>query len=127
MHPRDEFLLTALRPLLASGRAVMRMTELVSRLGHEPRRIKGLSGCAAKAYLEAEEPASRWRIWVWQVPYGITRPWGFRGASRSAVLPDGTTPDGRRHRYCEISSYAKAQEPLRQGHSYLDSNGDGEA
>ena len=127
MHPRDEFLLTALRPLLASGRAVMRMTELVSRLGHEPRRIKGLSGCAAKAYLEAEEPASRWRIWVWQVPYGITRLWGFRGASRSAVLPDGTTPDGRRHRYCEISSYAKAQEPLRQGHSYLDGNGDGEA
>ena len=78
MHPRDELLLTALRPLLTSGRAVMRMTELVSRLGHEPRRIKGLSGCEAKAYLEAEEPASRWRIWVWQVPYGITRLWGFR-------------------------------------------------
>ena len=78
MHPRDELLLTALRPLLTSGRAVMRMTELVSSLGHEPRRIKRLSGCAAKAYLEAEEPASRWRIWVWQVPYGITRLWGFR-------------------------------------------------
>jgi hypothetical protein len=127
MHPRDELLLTALRPLLTSGRAVMRMTELVSRLGYEPRRIKGLSGCAAKAYLEAEEPATRRCIWVWQVPYGITRLWGFRGASRSAVLPNGTTPDGRRHRYCEISSYAKAQELLRQGHSYLDGNSDGEA
>ena len=78
MHPRDEFLLIALRPLLASGRAVMRMTELVSRLGYEPRRIKGLSGSDAKAYLEAEEPASRRLIWVWQVPYGITRLWGFR-------------------------------------------------
>ena len=27
----------------------------------------------------------------------------------------------------EISSYARAQELLRQGHTYLDSNSDGEA
>ena len=30
-------------------------------------------------------------------------------------------------RCSEISTYAKAQELLRQGHSYLDGNGDGEA
>ena len=86
-----------------------------------------LSGCDAKAYLEAEERASRARIGVWQVPGGITRPWDFRRARRSAVIPDGTTPGGRRYRCSEISSYAKAQELLRQGHSYLDGNGDGEA
>jgi endonuclease YncB( thermonuclease family) len=86
-----------------------------------------LSGCDAKAYLEAEERASRARLGVWQVPGGITRPWVFRRGRRSAVIPDGTTPGGRRYRCSEISSYAKAQELLRQGHSYLDGNGDGEA
>jgi hypothetical protein len=32
-----------------------------------------------------------------------------------------------RYRCKEIGSYARAQELLRQGHTYLDSNGDGEA
>jgi len=86
-----------------------------------------LGGCDAKSYLEAEERASRRRLGVWQVPGGITRPWDFRRGRRAAVIPDGTTPGGRRYRCSEISSYAKAQELLRQGHSYLDSNGDGEA
>ena len=86
-----------------------------------------LHGCDAKAYQEAEERASRARIGVWQVPGGITRPWDFRRGRRSAVIPDGTTPGGRRYRCSEISAYAKAQELLRQGHSYLDGNGDGEA
>ena len=87
-----------------------------------------LRGCDAKDYLAAEDRASRARLGVWQMPGGITRPWDFRRARRSAVIPDGTTPGGRRYRCCsEISSYAKAQELLRQGHSYLDGNGDGEA
>ena len=86
-----------------------------------------LGGCDAKAYLEAVERASRAGRGVWQVPGGITRPWDFRRGRRSAVIPDGTTPGGRRYRCSEISSYAKAQELLRQGHSYLDGNGDGEA
>jgi endonuclease YncB( thermonuclease family) len=86
-----------------------------------------LSGCDAKAYLEAEERASRARLGVWQVPGGITRPWDFRRGRRSAAIPDGTTPGGLRYRCKEIGSYAKAQELLRQGHSYLDGNGDGEA
>ena len=38
-----------------------------------------------------------------------------------------TTPGGRRYRCKEIGSYARVQELLRQGHTYLDSNGDGEA
>ena len=86
-----------------------------------------LSGCDAKEYLEAEYRASRRRFGVWQVEGGITRPWDFRRGRRAAVIPDGTTPGGRRYRCIEISSYAKAQELLRQGHSYLDGNGDGEA
>ena len=86
-----------------------------------------LSGCDAKEYLDAEYRASRRRYGIWQVEGGITRPWDFRRGRRSAVIPDGTTPGGRRYRCSEISSYAKAQELLRQGHSYLDGNADGEA
>ena len=86
-----------------------------------------LSGCNAKEYLDAEYRASRRRYGVWQVEGGITRPWDFRRAHRSAVIPDGTTPGGRRYRCSEISSYAKAQELLRQGHSYLDGDGNAKA
>jgi endonuclease YncB( thermonuclease family) len=86
-----------------------------------------LSGCNAKEYLDAEYRASRARLGVWQVKGGINRPWDFRRGRRAAVIPDGTTPGGRRYRCSEISSYTKAQELLRQGHSYLDRNGDGEA
>ena len=86
-----------------------------------------LSGCNAKEYLDAEYRASRHRYGVWQVEGGITRPWDFRRGRSAAVIPDGTTPGGRRYRCKEISSYARAQELLRQGHTYLDSNGDGQA
>lgn len=86
-----------------------------------------LSGCNAKEYLDAEYRASRHRYGVWQVEGGITRPWDFRRGRSAAVIPDGTTPGGRRYRCKEISSYARAQELLRQGHTYLDGNGDGQA
>ena len=77
-----------------------------------------LSGCNAKEYLDAEYRASRHRYGVWQVEGGITRPWDFRRGRSAAVIPDGTTPGGRRYRCKEISSYARAQELLRQGHTY---------
>ena len=86
-----------------------------------------LSGCNAKEYLDAEYRASRRRYGVWQVEGGITRPWDFRKGRSSAVIPDGTTPGGRRYRCSEISSYAKAQELLRQWHSYLYGDGNGKA
>ncbi len=86
-----------------------------------------LGGCDAKEYLDAEFRASRRRYGVWQVEGGITRPWDFRRGRGTTVIPDGTTPGGRRYRCSEISSYALAQELLRQGHTYFDGNGDGEA
>ncbi|QVL53380.1 MAG: thermonuclease family protein [Cyanobium sp. M30B3] len=86
-----------------------------------------LGDCNAREYLDAEYRASRRRYGVWQVEGGITRPWEFRKSRRAAVIPDGTTPDGRRYSCKEIGSYARAQELLRQGHTYLDSNRDGEA
>ena len=86
-----------------------------------------LNGCDAKEYLDAEYRASRRRYGVWQVEGGIARPWDFRRGRRSTAIPDGTTPGGRRYRCSEICSYAKAQQLLRQGHTYLDGNADGEA
>lgn len=37
-----------------------------------------LGGCNARAYLDAEQRASRRRLGIWQVPGGIPRPWDFR-------------------------------------------------
>jgi endonuclease YncB( thermonuclease family) len=86
-----------------------------------------LGGCDAKEYLDAEVRASRHRHGVWQVEGGITRPWDFRRSPRGRSISDGTTPGGRRYRCTEIGSYDRVKELLRQGHSYLDGNGDGEA
>lgn len=86
-----------------------------------------LVGCDAKEYLGAEFRASRHHYGVWQVPGGITRPWDFRRGRSATVIPDGTTPGGRRYRCSEMGSYDRAQELLRQGHTYLDGNGDGQA
>jgi endonuclease YncB( thermonuclease family) len=86
-----------------------------------------LGGCNAKEYLDAEHRASRHRYGVWQVEGGIIRPWDFRRSPRGRSISDGTTPGGRRYRCSEIGAYDRAQELLRQGHSYLDGNGDGEA
>jgi endonuclease YncB( thermonuclease family) len=86
-----------------------------------------LSGCDAKEYLDAEFRASRRRYGVWKVEGGITRPWEFRKGRSAAVIPDGTTPCGRRYSCKEIGSYDRAQQLLRQGHTYLDGNGDGQA
>jgi len=86
-----------------------------------------LSNCNAREYLNAEVRASRRRAGVWQVNGGITRPWDFRRSPRGRNIPDGTTPGGRRYTCREIGSYARAQQLLRQGHAYLDGDGDGEA
>ena len=89
--------------------------------------LQYLGDCKAQEYLDAEHRASRRRFGVWQAPGAITRPWDFRRGRRAAVIADGTIPEGRRYRCKEIGSYAKAQELLRQGHTYLHGNGDGEA
>jgi endonuclease YncB( thermonuclease family) len=87
-----------------------------------------LRGCNAREYLDAEARASKRRLGVWQVPGGITRPWDFRRGRRSATNPQSSTiPGGRRYRCREIGSYARAQELLAQGHTYLDGDGDGRA
>ncbi len=105
---------------------------------------KYLSVCDGSAYLAAEAAAQRQRVGVWAVPGGIQRPWGWRHGPRRATSLRPSTPPASSapgpvrvpvapvaapasHRYTcrEIGSYATAQQLLRQGHTYLDRNGDG--
>ena len=80
--------------------------------------------CSAPAFLGAERQAEAAGRGVWSVPGGITRPWDFRRGRRSGV----SSSTGPRRLSCRsIGSFAKAQELLRQGHSYLDGDGDGTA
>jgi len=102
-----------------------------------------LGRCDRGAYLAAERQAQAQRLGVWAVPGGITRPWDFRhgggGHRRAGATPAAATPaalstspraaqpGGAKTTCKQIGSFARAQELLRQGHSYLDRNGDGVA
>ena len=102
-----------------------------------------LGRCDRGAYLAAELQAQAQRLGVWAVPGGMTRPWDFRhrgagrrnagvvqGAATSSApvfSPQAAQPSGAKITCKQIGSFARAQELLRQGHSYLDRNGDGVA
>lgn len=93
-----------------------------------------LSQCDQAAYLGAEKKAQRQGLGVWSVAGGITRPWdwrkGVRDSSPTVSAPSATGSGasvGRRYTCKQIGSYARAQELLREGHTYLDRDGDGEA
>ena len=107
---------------------------------------KYLAGCDGGAYLAAEAQAKQSRRGVWSVSGGIERPWDWRHGprratpSRSGTPPASGTPSpvrvpvaptvapaGNRYNCREIGNFAKAQQLLRQGHTYLDRNGDGVA
>jgi hypothetical protein len=69
-------------------------------------------------------------------PRGIERPWDWRHGTRrpgQAAAPSAapSAPVGGyrgRKLYCrQIRSFTRAQELLRQGHNYLDRDGDGVA
>ncbi|MFN9635793.1 MAG: thermonuclease family protein [Synechococcaceae cyanobacterium] len=94
-----------------------------------------LSQCDTTAYLGAERGAEVDRLGVWSSPGGIQRPWDFRhgrrgyrpAARQSNGSAAGPPPGERRYRCSQIGSCAQAQVLMRQGHTYLDGTGDGEA
>ena len=107
---------------------------------------KYLAACDGGTYLAAEAKAKQAGRGVWAVTGGIERPWDWRhGPRRATSTRSGTppalgTPDpvrgpvaptaapaGNRYTCREIGSFATAQQLLRQGHTYLDKNGDGVA
>lgn len=96
---------------------------------------KYLNGCDGRLYLSTEGSAQKRGRGVWSAPGGIQRPWDFRAGRRNgsstttSPAPSGSAAPatGQRFTCQQIGSYARAQELLRQGHSYLDKNGDGVA
>jgi endonuclease YncB( thermonuclease family) len=96
-----------------------------------------ISGCDRQTYSRLENDARLKRLGVWSVNGGIQRPWDYRrgrkGGNSSASSgggSSGTTSTGsssRKYRCGEIGSWGKAQDLLKQGHAYLDRDGDGEA
>ena len=85
-----------------------------------------IQGCDRQAYSRLETEARLKGLGVWGVNGGVQRPWDYRARQRKPSS-SSSAPSGRRYTCKQIGSYAKAQVLLRQGHSYLDGDGDGEA
>ena len=89
-----------------------------------------ISGCDRQTYSRLENDARLKRLGVWSVPNGILRPWDYRRNKKggsSASSPGGSSSSSGKYRCKEIGSWDKAQALLKQGHTYLDRDGDGEA
>jgi len=145
----------ALQGLLPIGSEVTLKTKAVDRYGRSVAEVlKGgsninqtlvrsgdafvywqyISGCDRQTYSRLENDARLKGAGVWLVPGGIQRPWeyrrGRRGRSTSPVSGGGASTTGtssRKYRCGEIGSWSRAQDLLKQGHTYLDRDGDGEA
>ena len=82
-----------------------------------------LSSCNGSRYLSLERQAQKLGLGVWSTgSTGIQRPWDHRSNKRSA-----SSQFKNKYRCKEIVSWDKAQQLLKQGHTYLDRDGDGEA
>jgi endonuclease YncB( thermonuclease family) len=145
----------ALQGLLPIGSEVTLKTKAVDRYGRSVAEVlKGgsninqtlvrsgdafvywqyISGCDRQTYSRLENDARLKGVGVWSVPGGIQRPWdyrrGRRGGSTSPVSGGGASSTGSgssKYRCGEIGSWSRAQDLLKQGHTYLDRDGDGEA
>jgi len=88
-----------------------------------------ISGCDRQTYSRLENDARLKGAGVWGVSGGIQRPWDYRRGRRggSSASSGSGGSSSNRYRCGEIGSWSRAQELLRQGHAYLDRDGDGEA
>jgi endonuclease YncB( thermonuclease family) len=145
----------ALQGLLPIGSEVALKTKTVDRYGRSVAEVlKGgsninqilvrsgdafvywqyISGCDRQTYSRLENDARLKGAGIWSVPGGIQRPWdyrrGRRGGSTSSSSGGGASRTGSgssKYRCGEIGSWRRAQDLLKQGHTYLDRDGDGEA
>jgi len=89
-----------------------------------------ISGCDRNTYSRLENDARLKGLGVWSVTGGIQRPWDYRrnrkGGSSASSSGSSSAGSGK-YRCKEIGSWDKAQVLLKQGHTYLDRDGDGEA
>jgi hypothetical protein len=145
----------ALQGLLPIGSEVTLKTKAVDRYGRSVAEVlKGgsninqnlvrsgdafvywqyISGCDRQTYSRLENDARLKGAGVWSVPGGIQRPWDYRRGRRggstsssSGVGASSTGTSSSKYRCKEIGSWSRAQDLLKQGHTYLDRDGDGEA
>jgi len=85
-----------------------------------------IQGCDRQTYSRLETEARFKRLGVWGINGSVQRPWDYRSRQRKPSS-SSSAPSGRRYTCKQIGSYAQAQALLRQGHNYLDGDGDGEA
>jgi endonuclease YncB( thermonuclease family) len=85
-----------------------------------------IGGCDRQTYGRLETEARLKGLGVWGITGGLMRPWDYRSGQRRPSS-SSSAPAGRRYTCSQIGSYAQAQLLLRQGHRYLDGDGDGEA
>lgn len=99
------------------------INQLMVKQGHSFVYRQYLGKCNRAHYISLETQAQKSGLGVWSVgSSGIQRPWDFRRNSSSAKrIPRS------KYRCKEIGSWIKAQELLREGHTYLDRDGDGQA
>ena len=86
-----------------------------------------ISGCDRQTYSRLENNARLRKFGVWAVPDGIQRPWDYRRSRKAGSASTTSGSNGGRYRCKEIGSWSRAQDLLKQGHTYLDRDGDGEA
>ena len=115
--------------------------------GHAFAYRQYLKQCDKWTYLDREQLAQRYHAGVWRFDGGIERPWDWRAVNRSAPRqpsqrpvtltiindpkpradPPPASASGRHWRCREVGSWEHAQQLQREGHTYLDGDGDGEA
>ncbi len=115
--------------------------------GHAFAYRQYLKQCDEWAYLDREGLARRYRVGVWRFDEAIQPPWDWRAANRGAprqptqrpvtltiindpkpvAQPPPSAIADRRWRCREVGSWERAQQLLREGHTYLDGDSDGEA
>jgi len=88
-----------------------------------------INGCDRQTYSRLENEARLKGVGVWGVSGGVQRPWDYRRSKRggASASSSSSSSSSSRYRCKEISSWSRAQDLLRQGHSYLDRDSDGEA
>ncbi len=93
--------------------------------GHAFTYRQYLKQCDEWAYLDREKLAQRYRAWVWRVDGVVQRP---QRPVNLTIINGGASPSSGRRWYCRnVGSWQHAQLLLREGHTYLDGDGDGEA
>ena len=90
-----------------------------------------ISGCDRQRYGQLERDARLKVLGVWSIAGGIQKPWDYRRGRKTdgggSSAGHSLSPGKRNWRCSEVGSWQRAQSLLKQGHTYLDADKDGEA